>query len=86
MNNPLNREPVAIVNVFRLGLLAAGTFGFHLTDAQLLASMTLLEGVLTLFTRAQVTSASSLEEMKPKDLAQAQATSEPVKSVVQKLP
>ncbi len=86
MTNPFNREPVLIVNVVRLGLLAAGTFGFHLTEAQLVASMALLEGILTLFTRSQVTSAATLETMQPRDLAKAQATSEPVKDIVQKLP
>jgi hypothetical protein len=86
MRNPLNTEPVAIVNVVRLGLLAAGTFGLALTPAQLMATMTLLEAVLTLFTRAQVTSAQGLADLKPQTLKQAQQTSEPVADVVKKLP
>lgn len=48
-------EPVAVVNAVRLVLLAAITFGLHLTDAQLVASMAALEAVLTLFTRRRVT-------------------------------
>jgi hypothetical protein len=86
MINPLNFEPVAIVNVVRLLLLAAATFGLELTNAQLIASMTALEAILTLFTRSQVTSANSLAAMAPKDLAKAQATPQPVQDVVKKLP
>ncbi len=86
MNNPLNTEPVAIVNAIRLVALAGMSFGLNLTAAQLLASMTALEAVLTLFTRSQVTSADSLANMKPKDLAVAQKTSEPVADIVQRLP
>lgn len=48
------REPVAVVNAVRLVLLAAMTFGLQLSPAQLLAAMTALEAVLTLFTRSQV--------------------------------
>lgn len=51
----MNREPVAIVNAVRLLLLAAVSFGFDLTDVQIVASMAALEAVLTLFTRQQVT-------------------------------
>ena len=51
----MNREPVAIVNAVRLLLLAAVSFGFDLTDVQIVASMAALEAVLTLFTRRQVT-------------------------------
>lgn len=86
MNNPFNREPVAIVNAARLVALAGMTFGWNLTPAQLLASMTALEAVLTLFTRSQVTSANSLEAMQPKDLEKAQATSAPVGEIVKRLP
>jgi hypothetical protein len=86
MNNPLNAEPVAIVNAVRLVALAGMTFGLHLTDGQLGASMLALEAVLTIFTRSQVTSADSLAAMKPKDLAAAQATPDPVADIVKKLP
>ena len=48
------REPVAIVNAVRLSLLAAITFGLHLSDVQLVASMAALEAVLTLLARSQV--------------------------------
>lgn len=86
MNNPLNAEPVAIVNAVRLVCLAGMTFGLHLTDIQLGAAMIALESILTLFTRSQVTTANSLEAMKPADLAKAQNTAEPVQAIVQKLP
>lgn len=86
MNNPLNTEPVAIVNAVRLVALAGMTFGLHLTDGQLGASMLALEAVLTLFTRSQVTTADTLANMKPKDLAVAQKTPEPVADIVRKLP
>lgn len=86
VNNPLNHEPVAIVNAVRLCLLAGMAFGLKLTIPQLVSSMIALEAVLTLFTRSQVTSADTLQAMQPKDLAKAQATSEPVKDVVKKLP
>ena len=86
MTNPFDKEPVAIVNAVRLVCLAAMAFGLTLTAAQLLASMTALEAVLTLFTRSQVTSSATLGAMKPKDLDAAQRTSEPVKDIVEKLP
>jgi hypothetical protein len=86
MTNPFNAEPVAIVNAVRLVALAAMTFGLDLTNTQLIASMTALEAVLTLFTRSQVTSANTLAEMKPATLAKAQTTPEPVADVVKKLP
>ncbi len=86
LTNLWNKEPVAIVNAVRLMALAAMSFGLKLTTAELVASMAALESVLTLFTRAQVTSADGLANMKPKDLAVAQNTSEPVADIVQKLP
>lgn len=86
MKNPLNYEPVAIVNAVRLVALAAMTFGLQLTNTQLVSSMAALEAVLTLFTRSQVTSAQSLSEMAPQTLKAAQQTSEPVADVVKKLP
>jgi len=86
MINPLNFEPVAIVNAVRLVALAAMTFGLDLTNTQLVSSMAALEAVLTLFTRSQVTSAATLEAMQPKDLARAQSTPQPVQDVVKKLP
>ena len=49
------KEPVALVNAIRLVLLAAISFGFTLTDVQLLASMAALEAVLTLVQRSRVT-------------------------------
>ena len=84
--NPLNREPVAIVNVVRLITLAAMTFGLDLTNTQLMAVMTALEAVLTLFVRSQVTSPASLQALTPATLAEAQGTSEPAQAVVKKLP
>ena len=48
-------EPVAVVNAIRLVALAAMAFGLHLSEVQLVATMTALESVLTLFTRSQVT-------------------------------
>jgi hypothetical protein len=86
MNNPLNSEPVVIVNAVRLVAMAAMTFGLKLTMPQLMSSMVALEAILTLFTRSQVTSADTLSAMKPKNLAAAQATPEPVADIVQKLP
>lgn len=86
MNNPLNTEPVAIVNAVRLVALAGMTFGLHLTDIQLGASMLALEAVLTLFTRSQVTSGDTLSKMAPQTLKAAQQTPEPVADVVKKLP
>jgi hypothetical protein len=86
MTNLWSKEPVAIVNAVRLVALAAMTFGLQLTATQLLASMTALEAVLTLFTRSQVTSADSLQNMTPKTLAAAQDTAKPVADVVRKLP
>jgi hypothetical protein len=53
--NFLSQEPVAIAAAVRLVLLAAMTFGLHLTTEQLVASMTALEAVLALSTRANVT-------------------------------
>lgn len=50
----MSREPVAVVNAVRLVLLAGITFGLHLTEAQIVASMLALEAVLTLFTRSKV--------------------------------
>lgn len=58
----LGREPVAIVNAVRLSLLAAITFGLHLTDVQLVASMAALEAVLTLLARSQVVPVVTHEE------------------------
>ena len=86
MTNLWSKEPVAIVNAVRLVALAGMTFGLHLTDGQLGASILALEAVLTLFTRSQVTSADTLANMPPKVLAAAQATPEPVADVVKKLP
>ena len=48
-------EPVAVVNAIRLVVLAAMAFGLHLSEVQLVATMTALEAVLTLLTRSQVT-------------------------------
>ena len=79
-------EPIAIVNAFRLCALAAMTFGLNLTNTQLVALVLALEAVLTLFTRAQVTSAQTLQEMTPATLKAAQDTAQPVKEVVKKLP
>lgn len=47
-------EPVAIVNAVRLVCLAGMTFGLHMDTTQLVASMTALEAVLTLFQRSAV--------------------------------
>ncbi len=80
------KEPVAIVNAVRLCCLAGMTFGMHLTNEQLVASMLALEAVLTLFTRAQVTSPQGLQDMTPKALASAQDAAQPVKEIVKKLP
>jgi hypothetical protein len=49
-----NREPVAILNAFRLLLLAGMTFGLDLTNAQLISVMAAFEALLTLLTRSQV--------------------------------
>ena len=49
-----NREPVAILNAFRLLLLAGMSFGLDLTDTQLLSIMAAFEAVMTLLTRSQV--------------------------------
>jgi hypothetical protein len=85
--NPLNHEPVVIVNAVRYVAVAAMLSGkLKLTMPELIAWLTALEAVLTLFTRSQVTSGATLEAMQPKDLAKAQATSEPVKAIVEKLP
>lgn len=81
-----SREPVAVVNAVRLVMLAAMTFGLHLTNIQLGASMLALESVLTIFTRAQVASPSTLEAMTPATLAAAQSAPDPVKETVRKLP
>jgi hypothetical protein len=86
MTNPLDHEPVAIVNAVRLVALAAMTFGLQLTTVQLVSSMTALEALLTLVTRAQVTSPATLAAMEPRDLDAAQKTPAPVKDVVEKLP
>lgn len=51
----LSREPIAIANAVRLCLLAGVTFGLHLSDVQLVASMAALEAVLTVFARSRVT-------------------------------
>lgn len=84
--NLWTREPVAIVNAVRLVALAAMSFGLQLTTVQLVASMTALEAVLTLFTRAQVTSPQALQDMTPMTLASAQDAAQPVKDAVRKLP
>lgn len=81
-----SREPVAIVNAVRLVALAGMTFGLHLTNTQLAASMLALESVLTLFTRSQVTSPSTLQAMTPTTLTEAQNAPQPVKDTVRKLP
>lgn len=86
MNNFWNREPVAIVNAVRLIVLAAMAFGLNITMVQLVAAMTALEAVLTLFTRAQVTSADGLQKIAPATLQAAQETAPPVADVVKKLP
>lgn len=86
MNSLWSKEPVAIVNAVRLIALAAMTFGLQLTATQLLASMTALEAVLTLFTRSQVISPNSLQNLAPQTLADAQDTTKPVADVVKKLP
>ena len=86
LKNLWDREPVAIVNAVRLICLAGMTFGLHLNNTQLTASMLALEAVLTLFTRSQVTSADTLEKMQPQTLAKAQSAPEPVKTVVKMLP
>lgn len=86
MGNIWSREPVAIVNAVRLCVLAGMTFGLHLTDIQLGATMIALEAVLTLFTRAQVTSPDALQSMTPKTLADAQDAAQPVKDTIRKLP
>ncbi len=47
-------EPVAVVNVVRLLLLAGMSFGLKMTGNQLLTTMAAAEGILTLWTRSQV--------------------------------
>ena len=79
-------EPVAVINAFRLCALAGMTFGLNLTTIQLGALVLALEAVLTLFTRSQVTSGQTLQNMTPKSLAEAQDLAQPVKDVVKKLP
>lgn len=49
-----NREPVAIMNAFRLLLLAGMSFGLDLTDTQLVSVMAAFEAIMTLLTRSQV--------------------------------
>lgn len=51
----MNTEPTAIVGAIRLVLIAAVAFGLDLTDAQLVATLAALEGVLTLVLRSKVT-------------------------------
>lgn len=58
----LQAEPVAIVNAVRLIILAGITFGLNITPAQLLASMTALEAVLTLATRHAVIPTRTVED------------------------
>ena len=79
-------EAVAVVNAFRLCALAAMTFGLNLTTIQLGAMVLALEAVLTLFTRSQVTSGQTLQNMTPATLLEAQQTSAPAKDIVKKLP
>lgn len=86
MINLWSREPVTIVNAVRLCCLAAMTFGFHLTNEQLVASMLALEAVLTLFTRSAVTSPAALDALTPATLSAAQSTLQPVKDTIRKLP
>lgn len=53
--NRLKNEPVALGVAIRLVLVAAMSFGLHLTDAQLVATMAAVEAVIGLFTRQSVT-------------------------------
>lgn len=82
----LNAEPVVIVNAVRLVCLAAMSFGFHLTDVQLVTSMTALEAVLTIFTRSKTMAPDTLQALTPATLKAAQDASQPVKDTVKKLP
>ncbi len=59
--NMFQQEPVAIVNAVRLCALAGMAFGLTLTPVQLVAAMAALESVLTLFTRANVHTTSSVD-------------------------
>lgn len=86
MNSLWKAEPTMILSVVSAGLALVMGFGVNITPQQMGLVMAFASAVLGLINRSQVTSGASLEAMKPKDLAQAQATSEPVKAVVQKLP
>ncbi len=62
LKNVFQQEPVVIVNAVRLCALAGMAFGLTLTPVQLLAAMAALESILTLFTRANVHTESSVQQ------------------------
>jgi uncharacterized membrane protein len=61
MRNPLDFEPVAVIAVLRMIILAAMAFGLNWTTEQVTAVMLAVEAVLGLLTRSKVTSNNTLE-------------------------
>lgn len=86
MRSLWSREPTLILNAVSAGLALGIGFGLNVTTQQMALTMAFVTTVIALLNRSQVTSPASLEALKPQDLSKAQSTSEPVKSVVKKLP
>lgn len=86
MNKFWNAEPALILGVVNAAIALGVGFGLNVTAQQGALINAFVTSVLMFVTRSQVTSSASLEAMKPADLAKAQNTSEPVQSIVQKLP
>jgi hypothetical protein len=86
MKNLWSAEPTAVLAVVSAGIALAMGFGLNVTKEQAALIQTFVITVLALINRSQVTSPTTLQNMTPQSLAKAQATSEPVKDVVKKLP
>lgn len=86
MNSIWKAEPTLILAFISACVSLGVGFGLHVTTEQAALIQTVVISGLALINRSQVTSGATLEAMKPKDLQEAQNTSQPVGEIVKKLP
>lgn len=86
MGNLWKAEPTMILSVVSAGIALAVGFGAHISTQQMGLIMAFSAAVLGLINRSQVTSPQTLQDMTPKNLAEAQDAAAPVKDIVKKLP
>lgn len=70
INRIIRNEPVALINTIRLAILAGAAFGLHISDANLIVLMALVEAVLTLVSRNLVTANDHVEAVAARKVAE----------------